>query len=91
VTRRILRYPLEPRDEQILLLPEGAQILDAQWQQIALCVWALVDPEETRVDDRQIVIVGTGETVPEGDLRFIATVQEPGSVPFVWHVFEVTA
>lgn len=87
--RRIYKYQLEITDRQEIALPPGAQIVDVQFQGEHLCLWALVDGDAKQIESRQIVIVGTGNPVPDGLLRHLATVQVPTSaIRLVWHVFE---
>lgn len=87
--QRIWKYPLELGDDQIIAMPDGAQILTVQMQGSKLCLWALVDPEpELPQRMRSIEIIGTGNPFVEAPRVYIATVQVP---PFVWHVFERTA
>jgi hypothetical protein len=84
--RRIWKYTLDLADTQTVQIPEGAQILTAQFQGTQLCVWALVDCDpEIPKQNREIEIIGTGNPIIEAPRRYISTVQQ---VPFVWHVFE---
>lgn len=87
-TKTIWKFPLRVADTQQVSVPRGAQILSAQVQHGALCLWALVEPDEPR-EDRTIVIVGTGNQAPiMTRLRHIGTAQMAGG-SLVWHVFEV--
>lgn len=90
----IYKYDIPVTDRQTLRLPAGAKILHVadQAQKIGvLQVWALVEPNALP-ESREIVIVGTGDPVPEvpegaGYLNFIGTtIQAKGAL--VWHVFE---
>lgn len=86
--RRIWKYPIELADFVIIEMPEGAEILTAQMQYGKLCLWALVDcePELPKLN-REIEIIGTGNSIIEAPRRYIATVQQD---IFVWHIFERT-
>lgn len=83
----IWKYSLDAEDIQTLMMPEGAQILTAQMQGNALCLWAMVNPEKAK-EKREIEVFGTGhpgsDAVPR---RYIGTVQMQGGA-LVWHIFE---
>ena len=84
---RVFKYPLAMVDTQTVRMPYGATILSAQIQgSSGLQMWALVDETKTAMEIRSIVIVGTGNPVPELG-AFIDTFQmQDGSL--VFHVFE---
>lgn len=82
----IWKYPLSIRDAQDVSLLEGSEILTVQMQGDVLCLWALASPG-TSIKRRRIEIFGTGNPIPEGKRRYIATVQMAGG-SLVWHVFE---
>lgn len=84
----IFKYPLRLTDHQQIAMPEGAEVLTAQWQHDKIVVWARVD---TEAPERVVAftIIGTGNTIYEQSIRhkrYVATVQEP-TRPLVWHVF----
>ena len=80
----IYKYPLIVTDIQIVLLPEGAQILHVDVQNHCLCLWALVDPEAP-LYPQTIEVIGTGNTILTiGTIKHIGTVL---MAPFVWHIF----
>lgn len=76
---------------QVVMMREGDQILDAQWQhnEGCICVWAIVDPDMPMVP-HSFFISGTGQKLPEGfdsyqkGSSYISTIQDG---PWVWHVF----
>ena len=82
----IYKYPLEPRDEQAVRMPQGAVVLCAQVQNGQICLWARVW-SESESEARTFWIVGTGRPMPESKRppQYISTVQIDG---FVWHIFE---
>lgn len=85
----IWKFPLEITDAQRIKMPQGAEILTAQFQGETLCLWALVNPERP-TNERVIEIFGTGNPVWVDmgvSRKFIATAQQPDT-PLVWHVFE---
>ncbi len=69
-----------------VLLPQGALILDIQYQQDVLMLWALVDPEKPG-ENRSFVVFGTGWTLSaDHSYKYWKTIQQGA---FVWHIFEV--
>jgi len=86
--KKIFKYPLEITDTQFVELPLGAEILTAQMQGNQLCLWAIVNtlPEAVK-KNRRIEIIGTGNPMPIGDLKYISTFQMLGG-GLVFHVFE---
>lgn len=54
---KIYKYPIDSP----LKLPLGAEILSANIQREEFFVWALVDPEETEMIERDIRVLGTGD------------------------------
>lgn len=86
--KTIYKYPLEVTDTQFVELPLGAEILTVQMQGNQLCLWALVNPSpDVFKKNRRIEIVGTGNPVPAGDLKYISTFQMLGG-GLIFHVFE---
>ena len=82
----IHKYTLEITDEQFVTLPQWSKILTVQVYGGKLCLWAVVDKEEKRTQDRCIRIIGTGNPVVDASqLKYIGIVQMSGGV---WHVFE---
>ena len=93
---RIYKYQLGPIHSGMYLMdgnlivemPYGAKILTMQLQCGEPCVWALVDPEEERIQKRAFRIFGTGWDIPESPaMEYVGTYQELGGA-LVWHVFE---
>lgn len=66
-------------------MPEGAEILTAQYQANRATIWAIVDPEAKK-ELRTFLVVGTGHLLPPSKvIRYIGTLQQ---LVFVWHIFE---
>lgn len=83
----IHKYQIGIRPIQMVSLPEGSQILSAQFQAGVLCLWAVVNPNAMK-SPRTIRVFGTGhQLVSSVNLRHISTVQQE-NVGLVWHVFE---
>lgn len=64
----IFKYEITPEKEQIIKMPQSAQVLDVQIQpqtdgSVALVMWALVLSSQTPVD-RRLVLIDTGEEIP---------------------------
>ena len=85
--KTIHKYKLSRVYEEVIQMPEGAEILAIQYQQGSVCIWALVDVNK-RMVGRNIITLGTGHSIPEGErkYKYISTVQVG---EFVWHYFEV--
>lgn len=80
------KFPLELADRQELKLPRGASILSVQEQGGVLCAWVLLEPER-HTETRCLIIVGTGQPVPDDAGPHVASVQTARGA-FVWHIFE---
>lgn len=89
MTQRIYKYPLRVTDTQYVGLPIGAKILKVANQNEELCLWAIVDVHEPKIQPRAIRIFGTGHVMPPrtNALTFIDTVLMSGG-SLVWHIFE---
>ena len=96
--RKVFRYPVELTDEQVITMPEGAQILSVarrEGSRVVLGVgsneavelWALVDPYAPP-EQRHIRVIGTGHPVPSDELDFLGTVQLAQGL-LIFHIFEV--
>ena len=86
--KKIFKYPLEITDTQFVELPLGAEILTAQIQGDQLCLWAIVNTLPGAVKkNRRIEIIGTGNPMPTGELKYISTFQMMGG-GLIFHVFE---
>lgn len=82
----IHKFVLEFNSRQSVSMPVGSIILSIQVQKGVICLWAMVDKEETEKEDRYFRIYGTGEEVTQSEGRFLATVQLDH---FVFHIFEI--
>ena len=86
----IWKYVLKPICA--LEMPKGAQILSVHAQASSvhedICMWALVDPTQTK-EIREFAVFGTGHPVPPGaNMKFLGTAMlNEGRL--VFHVFEV--
>lgn len=90
MVHRIFKYKFDETFRQEIKLPKGAHVLDYQIQHENLCLWAIVDDEETQFDKKVYYIFGTGQEIDRGYLHALAhraTVQALGG-QFIWHIFE---
>lgn len=81
----IWKYELRIADEQILEMPEGAELLHVAEQHGTLNLWARVIPTGQDIERRVILIRGTG--TPIWSQRHIGSVLTAGG-DLVWHVFD---
>lgn len=82
--KTIFKYTLKILDEQIVMMPWGAQMLDAQFQGNDLVLWVMVD-ESRDLRIRDVWIRGTGRLYEDLG-TYVATAQDP-KTGLVWHVF----
>lgn len=84
--KAIWKFNLEIANRQILAMPAGAEILTAQIQNGAVCLWAIVDTGLPLVK-RTIACFGTGHPFDGENAPYIGTVVLP---PFglVFHLFD---
>jgi hypothetical protein len=83
----IWKFPLRLRDEQVIEIPQPADLLCVQTQDDNAMLWAMVDPE---ADKRPVTIycVGTGHLTDDVDrLTYLGTTQHFGG-RFVGHWFD---
>lgn len=82
----IWKFKLEPEDEQILFVPQGAQILSVKTQHGIPCMWAEVDPNAPKIS-MAVRILGTGHLLDDlEDFRFVGTVLTMDD-SLVWHFY----
>lgn len=85
--RRVYKYEFPIRDAFTLELPQGAQILRAESQRGATCLWALVDPGQP-LETRLFALRGTGHDISLANIAHVSTFQMLQG-ELVWHLFEV--
>lgn len=84
----VWKYQLE-KEQNVIMMPENAEILSAHSQNDIPCIWALVNPDD-RLMERQFEVIATGRTIPYDmgtERRFIGTVLTHGGM-LVFHIFE---
>lgn len=86
--RTIYKFPLYSLIiDNLVSLPEGAEVLTARFQNGTMHLWVLLDPTSGMNRNRVFKIFGTGFDIPDSDeLKYIAT-DEIGAL--IFHVFEV--
>lgn len=85
--KKIFKYSIEITDEQTIVLPFGAEILTVQIQHGKPYLWALIETEQSLNEPKIIEVFGTGNPIPEGDRRYINSIQIFNG-DLIFHVFE---
>lgn len=86
--KTVYKFTLGVNDVAIMM-PVGAEILSAAFQQDTLCIWAKVDTEAER-RPRKFKVFGTGQEIPdEFDNKNLKFIDTSFINWFVFHVFEV--
>lgn len=89
MNKQIWKFEIDSPSKLGIEMPIGAEILTVQVQNETPCIWALVNPEETKMK-RYFEIYGTGMGIycDMGiDRKYIGTFQL-NSGALVFHVFE---
>ena len=84
--KTIYKYQLSVVERQSICMPEGAEVLTVQDQNGALCLWALIDPDNSQ-SERIIYMVGTGHKINADKGNYVGTIQSPDGT-LILHVFE---
>ena len=81
---KIYKYPLS-EIKGTATLPVGSNILDIEYQEGNLSLWALVDARINETEEVKLEIYGTGWNIKKPDqLKHLKTLHNRG---LVWHVF----
>jgi hypothetical protein len=89
--RTVWKFPFEIKDRVLIQMPEEAEILLVECQQIDMpgfgpripTIWAEVNTEH-QFEERAFYLYGTGHKIP-APLQHIASFQHG---QFVWHLYE---
>ena len=85
--RKIYKYEL-PVDGGIITIKQCIiKILSIQEQNGIPVMWAIVDPDNEKIEPLEIVAIGTGWELPTGLDDYLGTVQD--GCGFVWHYFSL--
>lgn len=87
--KTIWKFPIRTVDEQMIKIPMDYKLLSVHTQFGDPCIWALVDPEQPKVNCR-IKIFGTGHPIDLDDiikLKYLGTYLISND-SLVFHVFE---
>lgn len=86
---KIFKYPLQVAPINLLQLPKESKIIHVAIQMPAgICLWCEVPrPDDIHdVEERKIVVYGTGHEIPDSlKVEHLGTVMDG---PYVWHVYE---
>ena len=85
--RTVWKYELAIDDYIDVEIPKGAEILTFQVQSDKPYIWCLVDPEAEK-EVRRFRFAGTGHSIKEDNLKYIASCQVQGGI-LIFHLFEV--
>ncbi|HEY1644833.1 MAG TPA: hypothetical protein VGF75_00420 [Candidatus Saccharimonadales bacterium] len=81
--KTIYKYTLGMYSRETIGMPAGAEIIAIKLHYFSYELWAIVEPDQP-MENRTIIIVGTGRELPDEPLKHIDTVID-GS--YVWHFF----
>ena len=84
--KTIYKYQLSAVERQSIYMPEGAEVLTVQDQNGALCLWALIDSDNSQ-SERIIYMVGTGHKINTEKGNYVGTIQSLEGA-LILHVFE---
>ena len=85
--RKIYKYEL-PVDGGIITIKQCIiKILSIQEQNGIPVMWAIVDPDNEKIEPLEIVAIGTGWELPTGLDDYLGTAQD--EYGFVWHYFSL--
>jgi hypothetical protein len=85
--KTIYKYELDEIETQEVLMPFDADILSVHNQRNKVCVWALVESDNTTKQKRSFSIYPTGHEIKTSNHFYIGTVLLHEGV-LVLHVFE---
>jgi len=86
MTKRIIKYRLDPVKRQTIEVPEGSQVVDVHEQEGHACIWFMRPAGMRMLQQRPVVCLSTGEPIPPtaGDYIGTAHIHEGRTVV---HVF----
>lgn len=89
VARKVFKYPIHPADSRFTVdLPFNAEIIHVGMQRGQLCMWAVVE-EDNSPEPRDFIIVGTGHQIPDvNPLKHLGSFFTDPDGTYVFHLFE---
>lgn len=90
---RIYKYELKMTGLNKIKMPVGANVLSVGLDPAdKLCIWALVNSEETKEDVRKFMVAGTGWDLQDEfskylPANFLGTVRQQPYMLHIWEVF----
>jgi hypothetical protein len=88
MVKSVYKYTLPNEDISAIRMSRGASIIHAHNQDDNICLWALVDANEERTEERIFRVAGTGHLMNSKKMKYIGTVHLYSGA-LVFHVFEV--
>ena len=85
--RKIYKYELPVNGGIITIKQCIIKILSIQEQNGIPMMWAIVDPDNEKIEPLEIVAIGTGWELPTGLDDYLGTAQD--EYGFVWHYFSL--
>lgn len=85
--RTVYKYPIPVRDEIILDLPAGAEVIHVDQQDEQTMLWALVDPDAPKVF-RRFRLAETGHPLGDDDVLHHVGSYMLMNGALVFHLFE---
>ena len=85
--KKVFKYEVPIKDDVVIEMPEGAEVLLFAAQRGIPCVWARVDPEAPLVE-RRFRFAGTGHPLEANVGNHIGSFLMAQD-QLVWHLFEV--
>ena len=82
---KIWKFELKKERTQLVKMPLNSEIMDIQFQNDNLVMWALVDPESEQIEVK-INMYGTGLEIHNNTIKdeYLTTIQDG---ELVWHFF----
>jgi len=88
MTRVIFKYSMRFQgNECTLQLPKGAEILTIDYQSHQPQLWAEVNTEEEKTEERTFVVYGTGSPMNSAVTNQYIVTRQQGQ--YVWHFYEM--
>lgn len=86
--KRVYKYDIGLYDFTEITMPKGSEVLCVKLQYGKPQLWALVNTDEKRMEERTFRLAGTGHGIREDSLLYVGTVvMENDSL--VLHLFEI--